>query len=61
MDSRKAVLRGYREIGRFLRISHAKAVRLADLGAPVVRDKKDVLRANREELWGWYKENVARV
>ena len=50
------ILRGLREIAAFLHISHAEVLELENEGAPIVR-RKNILRAEKSELWEWFKRN----
>lgn len=50
------ILRGLREIAAFLQISHAEVLELENSGAPIVR-RKNVLRAEKRELWSWFRGN----
>ena len=54
------IVRGLREIGDFLHISHKEVLELESGGAPIVR-RKNILRAEKRELWDWFRENAARV
>lgn len=53
------LLVGIRDISRFLRVSTGRVKALAERGAPLTRDVAGVTRAEKTELWQWYRENYA--
>lgn len=54
------ILRGLRDIAAFLQISHREVLELENSGAPIVRHK-NILRAEKRELWSWFRENSGAV
>ena len=54
------LLVGIRGIARFLRVSNRKVQKLAGQGAPVSKDVKGVMRAEKKELWDWWRGNGSR-
>lgn len=50
------IIRGLREIAAFLHVSHAEVLDMERRGAPIVR-RKNILRAEKGELWEWLKVN----
>ncbi len=48
------LLVGVRAIARFLKISNRRALSMEKQGAPIVRDEKGVVRAEKGELWEWF-------
>lgn len=54
------LLVGVRAIAAFLKVSQAKARVYAQSGAPVARDERGVLRAEKAELWAWCRERDSR-
>ena len=51
------IIRGLREIAAFLQISHSEVLELENSGAPIVR-RKNILRAEKRELWEWFRLNA---
>lgn len=49
------LLVGVRAIAAFLKVSTDKVREMEQSGAPMVRDSAGVLRAEKAELWGWWK------
>ena len=54
------IIRGLREIASFLHVSHAEVLDMERRGAPIVR-RKNILRAEKGELWEWLKANSIRA
>lgn len=52
------LLVGMRSIARFLRISNARVLSMEKQGAPITRDEGGVMRAEKWELWGWWRSGV---
>lgn len=50
------ILVGLRSIATFLKISSEKIRDMEQDGAPMFRDASGVLRAEKAELWTWWKE-----
>ena len=50
------LLVGMRAIARFLKISHHRIRELEKKGAPIARDKGGVTRAEKSELWAWWRK-----
>ncbi len=48
------IVRGYRNLARYLRTSEARIHDLINRGAPIALDAR-VPRAEKAELWDWYK------
>lgn len=48
------VLVGVRAIARFLKVSNRAVLAMEERGAPIVRDERNWLRAEKNTLWAWY-------
>ena len=48
------VLVGVRAIARFLKVSNHAVLTMEKRGAPIVRNEKNSLRAEKNTLWAWY-------
>ncbi len=51
------VIKGVRAIAAFLGIRYDEVVDLENAGAPINRDAKNYLRAEKAELWQWWINN----
>jgi hypothetical protein len=49
------ILVGRREIAVFLRVSKDEVSRMETGGAPILRDRHGVMRAEKAELWAWWR------
>lgn len=55
------IVMGYRNIADVLRCGVDKVKTFVHQGAPIYLDKKGAPRAEKTEIWEWYKKNVNRV
>lgn len=55
------VLNGLEDIARLFAVSPRRVRAWEQMGAPVYRDFKGVARAERLELWEWFKANCAKA
>jgi hypothetical protein len=51
------LLVGVRSIAGFLRVSQRKVLEMHGRGAPISRDETGVVRAEKAELWHWWKNH----
>lgn len=51
------IVRGARDIGKVICVGEGKVKDLEKAGAPIVRDFNGVPRADKAELWEWFKNN----
>jgi hypothetical protein len=51
------LLVGLRSIAGFLRVSQRKVLDIKDRGAPISRDETGVMRAEKAELWHWWRNH----
>ena len=51
------LLVGVRSIAGFLRVSQRKVLEMQSRGAPISRDETGVVRAEKAELWHWWKNH----
>lgn len=50
------ILRGVNEISKFLRCDKREVSRMAqEKSSPVVRDRNGIYRADKAEVWEWFK------
>ena len=52
------LLVGSRAIAKFLRISNSRVLAMEKQGAPIMRDQTGVMRAEKWELWGWWRSGA---
>ena len=52
------LLRGIRELAFFLRVSPSNILRFEKEGAPIFRTAGNQLRAEKSELWQWWKNKI---
>ena len=55
------ILNGLEDIARLFAVSPRRVRAWEQMGAPVYRDFKGVARAERLELWEWFKANCAKA
>jgi hypothetical protein len=55
------ILNGLEDIARLFAVSPRRVRAWERMGAPVYRDLKGVARAERLELWEWFKANCAKA
>ncbi len=53
------ILVGVRSIALFLKISQRRALQLDKEGAPVCRDETGTFRAEKSELWQWWRDHYS--
>lgn len=61
MTDRVEILTGIRAIARFLRVGNGRILAMEKRGAPVVRDEKGVMRAEKGEMWKWFKKEAKEL
>ena len=50
------VLVGMRAIARFLKVRNRRVRDMQEEGAPIARDARGSMRADKEELWEWFRK-----